>query len=97
MTVKPKGGLTQFVEVGVGFISNLVESSFEDRERGTKYVPYFVTLFFFLLFNNWLGLVLALVRQLKSMAIPASTVYWRSKCDLSSRYNYYGSCLRGLN
>jgi F-type H+-transporting ATPase subunit a len=57
MTVKPKGGLTQFVEVGVGFISNLVESSFEDRERGTKYIPYFVTLFFFLLFNNWLGLV----------------------------------------
>ena len=25
--------------------------------RGRKYVPYFVTLFFFLLINNWLGLI----------------------------------------
>ncbi|HUC79098.1 MAG TPA: F0F1 ATP synthase subunit A [Candidatus Saccharimonadales bacterium] len=57
MTLKPKGGLTQYVEIGVSYISTLVESSFEDPKRGTKYVPYFVTLFFFLLFNNWLGLV----------------------------------------
>ncbi|HUY53000.1 MAG TPA: F0F1 ATP synthase subunit A [Candidatus Dormibacteraeota bacterium] len=57
ITVRPKGGLIQFVEVGVTYMSNLVESSFEDPERGAKYVPYFVSLFFFLLFNNWLGLL----------------------------------------
>lgn len=57
VTVKPKAGLIQVVEAGVGFISNLVESSFDDKERGRKYVPYFVTLFFFLILNNWLGLI----------------------------------------
>src|SRR5665213_421030 len=51
VTVKPKGGFIQVVEAGVEFITNLVESSFEDKERGRKFVPYFVTLFFYLLFN----------------------------------------------
>lgn len=57
MTLRPKSGFTQFIEAGTEFITNLVVSAFEDRERGKKYVPYFVTLFFFLLFNNWFGLV----------------------------------------
>jgi F-type H+-transporting ATPase subunit a len=57
MTIRPKGGFTQIVEAGTDFITNLVVNSFEDRERGKKYVPYFVTLFFFILFNNWLGLL----------------------------------------
>jgi F-type H+-transporting ATPase subunit a len=57
VTVKPRGGFVQYVEAGVEFITNLVVSSFDDKERGRKYVPYFVTLFFFILFNNWLGLL----------------------------------------
>lgn len=57
VTVNPKGGIIQFVETGVGFISNLVESSFDDPKKGRKYIPFFVTLFFFLLLNNWLGLL----------------------------------------
>jgi F-type H+-transporting ATPase subunit a len=57
VTLNPKGGLIQVIEVGVEFIRNLIESSFEDKERSYKYVPYFVTLFFFLLMNNWLGLI----------------------------------------
>jgi len=57
ITVKPKAGLIQVVEVGVDFITNLVESAFENKAIGRKYVPYFVTLFFFILFNNWLGLL----------------------------------------
>jgi len=57
VTLKPKGGLVQFIEVGVDFITNLVENAFEDKEVGRKYVPFFVTLFFFILFNNWLGLL----------------------------------------
>ncbi len=57
VTVRPKGGIIQFVEVGITYMSNLIESSFEDPERGAKYVPYFISLFFFLLFNNWLGLL----------------------------------------
>jgi F-type H+-transporting ATPase subunit a len=57
VTVKPKGGFVQFVEIGVDFITNLVENSFDDKKVGRKYVPFFVTLFFFILFNNWLGLL----------------------------------------
>ena len=57
VAVKPKGGVTQFVEIGVEFITNLVENSFDDKKKGRKYVPFFVTLFFFILLNNWLGLL----------------------------------------
>ncbi len=57
VTVKPKGGVIQLIEAAVSFISNLVTSSFIDKKRGQKYVPYFVTLFCFLLLNNWLGLI----------------------------------------
>ena len=57
VTIKPRGELTQFIEVGVEFITNLVEGSFDDKIIGRKYVPFFVTLFFFILLNNWLGLL----------------------------------------
>lgn len=57
VTVKPKAGFIQVVEVGVDFITNLVEGAFDDKQVGRKYVPFFVTLFFFILFNNWLGLL----------------------------------------
>ena len=57
VTVKPKGGVVQYVEAGVDFISNLVEGSFDNAKIGRKYVPFFVTLFFFILLNNWLGLL----------------------------------------
>lgn len=57
VTVHPKGGIVQFVEVGVDFITNLVENAFDDKKVGRRYVPYFVTVFFFILLNNWLGLL----------------------------------------
>jgi F-type H+-transporting ATPase subunit a len=57
VTVKPRGGVVQFIEAGAEFITNLVTNSFDDKQKGRKYVPYFVTLFFFLLLNNWLGLL----------------------------------------
>lgn len=57
VTVKPRGGIIQFVEVVVDFITNLVENAFDDKQKGRKYVPFFVTLFFFILLNNWLGLL----------------------------------------
>ncbi len=57
VTVKPKSGIVQFVEAGVEFISRMVENNFDDKSKGRKYVPFFVTLFFFILLNNWLGLL----------------------------------------
>jgi F-type H+-transporting ATPase subunit a len=57
VTVKPKGGVVQMVEVAIDFIVDLVENAFDDQTIGRKFVPYFVTLFFFILLNNWLGLL----------------------------------------
>jgi F-type H+-transporting ATPase subunit a len=57
LTVKPKGGFIQIVEVGVDFITNTVMGAFDDKKVARRYVPFFVTLFFFILFNNWLGLL----------------------------------------
>lgn len=70
ITVKPKGGLTQFIEMGVEFIAGTVESAFADSRRARRYVPYFVTLFFFLLINNWLGLVPGVGEALTVHGIP---------------------------
>jgi F-type H+-transporting ATPase subunit a len=57
IAIKPKGGVIQFIEIAAEFIISTVESGFEDKARARKYVSYFVTLFFFLLINNWLGLL----------------------------------------
>ncbi len=57
VTVRPKGGLVQYVEAGVSFVSDLVEGAFTDKSIGRKYVPFFVTLFFLVLLNNWSGLI----------------------------------------
>jgi F-type H+-transporting ATPase subunit a len=57
VTVKPKGGVLQLVEAGADFITDLVEGAFDQKSVGRKYVPFFVTLFFFILLNNWFGLI----------------------------------------
>ena len=57
ITVRPKAGVVQFIEAGADFVTEMVTSSFDDKARGRKYVPFFVTLFFFILLNNWLGLL----------------------------------------
>ena len=70
VSVKPRGGLVQFIEVGVQFISDLVENAFDDKEVGRRYVPYFVTLFFFILFNNWFGLLPFVGEGIRSGSTP---------------------------
>ncbi len=57
VTIRPQGGVTQLVEAGAEFITNLVENSFNNPAKGRKYIPFFVTLFFFIMVTNWLGLV----------------------------------------
>lgn len=57
MTLRPKGGITQIVEVGTDFITDLLKSSLDSEEKAVKYAPYFVSIFFFILFTNWLGLL----------------------------------------
>ena len=55
--VKPRGGFVQYVEVAADFVVSTIESAFEDKSKARKYTPYFITLFFFLLANNLLGLI----------------------------------------
>lgn len=57
ITVKPKGGIIQFIEVIAEFIGGTVEDAFDEKARSAKYVLYFVPLFFFILFNNLIGLI----------------------------------------
>ncbi|MGH7234438.1 MAG: F0F1 ATP synthase subunit A [Candidatus Saccharimonadales bacterium] len=57
ITVKPKGGIIQFIEVIAEFIGGTVETAFDEKDRAQKYVLYFVPLFFFILFNKQLGLI----------------------------------------
>ena len=57
LSLHPKGGLTQLVEVGTDFITNTLKSALGSEEKAVKYAPYFVSIFFFILFTNWLGLL----------------------------------------
>lgn len=57
VTLRPKGGVVQYVEAGVTFVSDLVVNAFDDKKVGRKYVPFFVTLFFVVLLSNWSGLI----------------------------------------
>lgn len=57
MTLKPKGGVTQLVEIGTDFITGVIENSLGDREKALKYAPYFVTIFFFIALTNIMGLL----------------------------------------
>ncbi len=65
VAIRPKGGFVQLVEAGVSFISDLVQNAFNDKKVGRKYVPFFVTLFFFVLINNWAGLMLGVGEPLQ--------------------------------
>ncbi len=55
--VKPRGGLIQFIEAGVEMIMGIISNALGSREKAVKYTPYFATIFFFVLFNNWFGLL----------------------------------------
>jgi F-type H+-transporting ATPase subunit a len=57
MTIRPKKGFTQFVEIGTEFIMSVLEGSLGSRAKAVKYAPYFVTIFFFIVFTNIMGLL----------------------------------------
>lgn len=57
MTIRPRRGFIQFVEIGTDFIIGLLANALGSRKKALHYAPYFTTLFFFILFNNWFGLL----------------------------------------
>lgn len=50
-------GAAGLIEIGTEFIVGLLESTLGSRTRAIRYAPIFATLFFFIMFNNWLGLL----------------------------------------
>jgi F-type H+-transporting ATPase subunit a len=50
-------GFSQLIEIITEFIITMLEGVFGSRSRAIKYAPIFGTFFFFIIFNNILGLV----------------------------------------
>lgn len=57
MTLRPRRGITELIEIGTDFITDLLKGALNSEEKAIKYAPYFVSIFFFILFSNWLGLL----------------------------------------
>lgn len=50
-------GISQVLDVGTEFIVNLLENTLHSRRMAVKYAPIFASMFFFIMLNNWLGLL----------------------------------------
>lgn len=69
--IRPKKGLTQFIEIGSDFITNQMAASLGSRKKALYYAPYFVTFFFFIMLSNWLGLLPGVGEALQVNGVPA--------------------------
>ncbi len=69
--LKATSGLTQFVEIGTDFVLGLLESGLGSRKKALKYAPIFVSIFFFVLLNNWLGLMPGVGPAIELNGVPA--------------------------
>jgi len=67
---RPRGGFIQYVEIVTDFIVDLVESALGDREKALYYAPYFVSMFFFIVFNNLFGLLPGVGEALTYHSLP---------------------------
>jgi len=58
ITTKPKRtGIVALLEVGLVFVRDDIVYPWLGEEKGRRYVPFFWTLFFFILFSNLLGMM----------------------------------------
>lgn len=57
ISLKGSKGPAQLLDFGTEFVINLLTTSLNSRKKAVRYAPLFVTTFFFILFNNWLGLL----------------------------------------
>lgn len=57
VSLRPRGGVVQFIEVGSDFITNQIANALGSRKKALYYAPFFVTFFFFIMLSNWLGLI----------------------------------------
>jgi F-type H+-transporting ATPase subunit a len=57
MTIRPKKGVVQLVEIASEFVFSTVQGALGSRKLAVKYAPYFTAAFFFVMLSNWLGLI----------------------------------------
>lgn len=57
ITVSPKKGIAQIVEMITEFVIDMLVSVFGSRKLAAKYTPIFGAFFFFIIFNNLLALI----------------------------------------
>lgn len=50
-------GPSQLLDVGTEFIVGLLENTLGSRKMAVQYAPIFASMFFFIMLNNWLGLL----------------------------------------
>ncbi len=50
-------GFGKIIDFGTDFMISTMESSLGSRQKAIKYAPFFATTFFFIVLNNWLGLL----------------------------------------
>src|SRR5690349_9890713 len=55
--LKSSGFFVTISEIAVDGISNLADNIMHNREKANKYTPFLVTLFLFIMFNNWAGML----------------------------------------
>ncbi len=54
---KPGKGFSQVIEAAFEALINFIENVTHDREQAVRFFPLVATLFFFILFSNWMGLL----------------------------------------
>ncbi len=57
VALRPAGRLSQIIETVCEAVLDLIEQVTQDRAKAIRFFPLLMTLFIFILINNWLGLV----------------------------------------
>jgi len=57
ITLEGSKGLARLFDAGTELIVGMIASSLGSKEKAIRYAPFFVTTFFFIVLNNWLGLL----------------------------------------
>jgi len=55
--VNAGGKALSLLEIIAEFITNMADDVMHDRKKAIKYAPFLITLFCFIIFNNWAGLL----------------------------------------
>ena len=57
ITIRGASGIAKIFDAGTEFVLNILAEALGSRKKAIEYGPFFVTTFFFIVLNNWLGLL----------------------------------------